>query len=167
MADNVKFIFKTLFRIPIIVFIVYFVFNIFAFSFTYFRLLGFSYVALQTAVENNYIPETEYNSLTAYLGKLSETEMLENAALIVTTADTGTNQRVQYGSKVTVRVQAEYKFIWPLMPNEQQTTGVAVTGLSGENTGVLERDLEDKRKRQENIVIEYTVPGLKYYPDLS
>ena len=53
MAENVKFIFKTLIKVPIIIFVTYFIVNLFAFTVSYFRLLGVSYVVLQTAIENN------------------------------------------------------------------------------------------------------------------
>lgn len=175
MTDGVKFIFKTLIKIPIIICIIYAVFNVFAFSLSYFKILGFSYVAMQTAVENNYIPESESNTLNAYLDSL-ETYMLEGATLTCDT-DTGSasaeNRKVQYGTAIKVTVSAHYKFIWPLMPIEQRT-GQAAEGLYGENTGtaLTDQQLEDARKAyennpQNNITISYTVPGLKYYPDLS
>lgn len=171
MSDSVKFIFKTLLKIPVIILVVYAVFNVFAFSFSYFRLLGVSYVVMQTAVENNYIPEQEKDTLEAYLDGI-ETYMLENCTLVCDTGG-GTNTKVQYGTPVTVTVSGHYRFIWPLMPIEQRT-GVAVEGLNGQNTGTEldEQELEDARQAYENnpnnnIVISYTIPGLKYYPDLS
>ena len=75
MSDGVKFIFKTLLKVPIIILVTYAIFNAFAFSLSYFKILGFSYVAMQTAVENNYLPTQELNTLTTYLTDL-ETEML-------------------------------------------------------------------------------------------
>ena len=118
MADNVKFIFKTLLKVPITIFVIYAVFNVFAFSLSYFKILGFSYVAMQTAVENGYIPEQEMNTLENYLFSL-ETDMLDNASLVVDTGS-GTNTKVQYGTPITVTVSAHYRFIWPLMPHEQK-----------------------------------------------
>ena len=67
------------------------------------------------------------------------------------------------------------------MPVEQTSNGVAADGFAvqgsgstGSNRGsdLSETDLERKRAKyennaQNNIVISYTVPGLKYYPDLS
>ena len=171
MNESVKFIFKTLLKVPVFILVAYAIFNLFAFSFSYFKIMGFSYVAMQTAVENNYFPQTEYNTLTAYLNGL-ETAMLENATLTIDTGNGG-NERVQYGSEITVTVSAHYRFIWPLMPNEQRSTGVAAEGMDGQNTGeqLTAAQLDQMREEiadnpQNNSWISYTVPGLKYYPDL-
>ena len=93
MNESVKFIFKTLLKVPVFILVAYAIFNLFAFSFSYFKIMGFSYVAMQTAVENNYFPQTEYNTLTTYLNGL-ETAMLENATLTIDTGNGG-NERVQ------------------------------------------------------------------------
>lgn len=170
MSDNVKFIFKTLIKIPVIILVVYAVFNVFAFSLSYFKMLGFSYVAMQTAVENNYIPDEERGTLESYLNNM-ETPMLENCTLECDTGG-GANSKVQYGTAIKVTVSAHYKFIWPLMPVEQRT-GAAAEGLNGQNIGteLTEDQLKEARDAYDNpdtnIVITYTVPGLKYYPDLS
>lgn len=171
MSDNVKFIFKTLIKIPVIILVVYAIFNVFAFSLSYFKLLGFSYVAMQTAVENNYIPEEEKKTLNAYLDSM-ETYMLENCELKCY-SEAGSDKKVQYGTAVTVEVSAHYRFIWPLMPIEQRT-GAAAEGMNGQNIGteLSEDQLNQAREAYENnpnnnISIKYTVPGLKYYPDLS
>ena len=171
MNESVKFIFKTLLKVPVFILVAYAIFNLFAFSFSYFKIMGFSYVAMQTAVENNYFPQTEYNTLTTYLNGL-ETAMLENATLTIDTGNGG-NERVQYGSEITVTVSAHYRFIWPLMPIEQRSTGVAAEGMDGQNTGeqLTAAQLDQMREEiadnpQNNIWISYTVPGLKYYPDL-
>ena len=171
MNDSVKFIFKTLIKVPVIILVMYAIFNLFAFSFSYFKIMGFSYVAMQTAVENNYIPDTEMGTLQSYLNGL-ETYMLEDATLTVDTGG-GVNKKVQYGTPITVTVEAHYRFIWPLMPAEQRT-GAAAMGMDGQNIGsALSNDqLEDARMEyennpQNNIHISYTVPGLKYYPDLA
>lgn len=194
MTENVKFIFKTLLRVPIIILVCFAVLNVFAFGLSYFKLLGVAYVSMQTAIENNYIPVQEYTTLKGYLDK-QETQMLENINLTcitgnaVGTVDPNTlgtfdeqyNIRYQYGAPVTVTVSAHYRFVWPLMPVEQTSNGVAATGYSvqgGAYTGKIrgndlnEDQLEDRLEAyennpQNNIVISYTVPGLKYYPDLS
>lgn len=194
MTENVKFIFKTLLRVPIIILVCFAVLNVFAFGLSYFKLLGVAYVSMQTAIENNYIPVQEYDTLKGYLDK-QETQMLENINLTcitgnaVSTVDPNTlgtfderyNIRYQYGAPVTVTVSAHYRFVWPLMPKEQTSNGVAAEGFAvqgsgntGSNRGsdLSETDLERKRAKyennaQNNIVISYTVPGLKYYPDLS
>ena len=191
MTDSVKFIFKTLFKVPIIILVSYAIFNIFAFSYSYFKILGFSYVAMQTAVENNYIPADEMNTLTTYLNSM-ETGVLTDLSLLcdtdISTANTADNNKTQYGTPITIQVRAHYNFIWPLMPSEQKSNGVAAEGLAGNTVGsdLTDDQLEQLREQYEqnsnsydsskdtfqqndnaNIVITYTVPGLKYYPDLS
>lgn len=171
MQDNVKFIFKTLIKVPVIILITYFIFNIFAFTFTYFRLLGLSYVVMQTAVENNFIPPEEKNTLVDYLNSL-ETAMVSDLKIgcdtnqgndseeyglcedITDPQYSGENRKVQYGTPITVTVSANYNFIFPLV-NTAQPDGPHADGLVyNEN-------------KDNNIKITYVVPGLKYYPDLS
>ena len=59
------------------------------------------------------------------------------------------------------------------MPNEQRSTGVAASGMNDQNIGNALTDDQLNQIRQDrennpqnNIWISYTVPGLKYYPDL-
>lgn len=189
MQDGVKFIFKTLLKVPIIILVSFAVFNLFAFCMSYFKILGISYVAMQTAVENNYIPEQEWGTLINYLGTTVETYMLENPRLTCATS-AGTSigtptsssysvNRVQYGGEVTVEISAHYRFVWPLQPKEQTTAGRTpnVNAVAGQHGTQMARDLtanqlERARMKYEenvenNIRISYTVPGLKYYPDMS
>ena len=196
MSDGVKFIFKTLLKVPIIILVTYAIFNAFAFSLSYFKILGFSYVAMQTAVENNYLPTQELNTLTTYLTDL-ETEMLKDTSLTIdtdlTSPNTADNNKVQYGTTVKITVRAHYDFIWPLQPVEQRT-GAAAGGMNNQNIGSELSEAQMDQLRQQyadntgsydaqqsnanladvygyndnaNIVISYTVPGLKYYPDLN
>ena len=51
MSDEVKFIFKTLLKVPVIIVVSFLILNIFAFFFIYFKVLGLSYVVMQTAVK--------------------------------------------------------------------------------------------------------------------
>lgn len=203
MEDGVKFIFRTLIKVPCIIMASFFVFNIFAFAFTYFKLLGFSYVVMQTAVENNYIPDAERATLTNYLNRLADTAVIDDAGLILVgnsanESNVNARKKRQYGSSVTVGVYAHYKPIWPLSPRDQlQNTNETFIGLdngssfSGYADGTT---LEQRRENVSNyglqdiqatgnqdamdagpaangtvnyIVIKYTVPGLKYYPDLT
>ena len=181
MNSSIRFIFKTLTKIPITILAVYAVFNIFAFSLTYFKLLGLSYVVMQTAVENNYLPTEEYNTLNNYLQSITDTGVVDNASIIIqdpndTTIKPATQKR-QYGMPVTVGVQAHYKFIWPLMPKEQlndTSSGFIGYGSNANanfsgyaSDGELESRREDLEDNQQNMIkIQFTVPGLKYYPDL-
>lgn len=172
MSDSVKFIFKTLLRVPIIIIVAYTIFNIFAFGLSYFKMLGLSYVAMQTAVENNYIPTSERASIENYMQNELQTDILQNVSF---TADSDINEsdRKQYGETVTIGVQAHYKFLWPLQPKEtfEGNAGVAgwdgVGGAAGKSEAELEASREAYDSDQNNIVIEYKVPGLKYYPDMD
>lgn len=184
MSDSVKFIFKTLIKVPCIIFVAYLVLNIFAFCFTYFRMLGFSYVVMQTAVENNYLPTNEYTQLNNYLNSISNTAFCENATILVNDSDDPgyvssilpayghTYSRRQYGGTVRVGVSFDFRMIWPLLPHEQTTSGKAVAGYKGEDVTKLgDASIDAAREAKSNnwntITIAYTVPGLKYYPDLS
>lgn len=173
MSGTVKFIFKTLIRVPIIIIIAYTIFNVFGFGLSYFKMLGLSYVAMQTAVENNYIPDNEASTLNSYMANSLESEILEGVSF-TDDSDVGYSDRKQYGNTVKVGVQAHYKFVWPLQPKEQTKNETGFDGMN--NSGVYQGDkseseLEAAREaydsEQNNIVIEYEVPGLKYYPDME
>ena len=220
MSDGVIFIFKTLIKVPVIIFASFFVFNIFAFIFIYFKMLGFSYVAMQEVVENNYISQMQANQLNNYLTNMqNEIPMAQNITLIVGTdasgrpvlwdkggagsaltniqtgagADYGTavqgsnaGARIQYGATKTVGVHCEYEFVWPL--SYQATLGGQnVDGYTGNINGTLHDDTTaydpatdpynngninstDSQTHMNRVRIPidiyYTVPGLKYYPDL-
>lgn len=184
MSDSVKFIFKTLIKVPCIIFVAYLILNIFTFCYTYFRMLGFSYVVMQTAVENNYLPESEYQQLNGYLNSMSNTAFCENAYIVVN--DTSEPSYVsgiapaynnayakrQYGGTVRVGVSFDFRMIWPLLPHEQTTGDQAVSGYKGTDVDKLDSTAIDAAREQKSdnwntITISYTVPGLKYYPDLS
>lgn len=198
MTDSVKFIFKTLIKVPVIIFFSFLVFNIFAFFFIYFKMLGVSYVIMQTAVENNYLPASEANTLYNYVDSFNDIMMVENAGVIIYAVDTsgdGTweigeihtmtsasdttpiygdsdaRTRKQYGREVTVGVQCNYKLVWPLDYRSTTVGEEGVAGLDDSKTTTFKSDseLEQDRKDAEsdcNIRIVYTVPGLKYYPDM-
>lgn len=180
MNDSVKFIFKTLIKVPILVFVFYFVFNIFAFTHTYFKVLGLSYVVMQTAVENNYLPPQELGTLQDYMDSITNTGVATNGMILVNSindplTDDATIRR-QYGEEVAIGVSVEYKFIWPLLPNEQLANpnekfkgmdeDSAFSGFADQ--GTLEaRRTDPQHAVGNNITFVYKVPGLKYYPDLQ
>ena len=86
MSDGVKFIFKTLLKVPCIIFAAFFVFNVFAFFFIYFKVLGLSYVVMQEVVENNYITDAQYSAgggLRDYFNTIDNIPMAANTNLIV------------------------------------------------------------------------------------
>lgn len=182
MAENVKFIFKTLIKVPCIIMVSFFVFNAFAFGLTYFKLLGLSYVVMQTAVENNYIPATELDTLNNYLANISNTGVIDNARIVLSDPNNSSikdaTQKRQYGQPVTVGITAHYRFIWPLTPKDQlantsdqfigygQKESSNFSGFADDGT-LEERRMEIENNQNNNITLIYTVPGLKYYPDLN
>ena len=205
MSDEVKFIFKTLIKVPVIIMVSFFILNVFAFFFIYFKVLGTSYVIMQVAVENNYLPASEIQQLYTYINDWNASAggvpMVENAGIIVfaggTDVKTMTNisdttpiygekdarTRKQYGNSVTCGIRCDYTMVWPLSYRETfKGAGYdAVAGETGDTTSTnglngdgfdgfkSEDDLEQMRKDKWYtfpIEITYTVPGLKYYPDM-
>lgn len=172
MNDEIKFIFKSLIKVPVTIMISFAVFNAFAFGLTYFKLLGFSYVVMTTAVENNYIPAQEYNTLNNYLQSIASTGVVDNAKIISPGSGVG---KQQYGAPVTVGVTAHYRFIWPLTPKQQLQsesdqfagTDSSVFSSYADDSTLQARRQEIEDNTKNNITITYTVPGLKYYPDLK
>lgn len=160
MSDSVKFIFKTLIKVPCYIMVAYFILNIFAFAHTYFKMLGLSYVVMQTAVENNYIPDTELNQLNNYIQNQT-TAFCVNPNIVISD-----NTRKQYGATVEVGVTYDFRMIWPLIPIEadEDFTGQETDGIENWNNSVATIDND---KGWNTVSIMYTVPGLKYYPDLS
>lgn len=210
MKDGTLFIFKTLIKVPVYITIFFTIFNLFAFVVIYFQALGFSYILMQTVVENNFIPNTERNTLENYAatnfaapsagyvplgagGRDRATIVSDNGLnpaedrLMIDWAEirvTPNNQRVQYGGVKTVGIHLEYVIIMPLQTREQMDnpddmlvgyddTGAAIPTFL--DTAALESRLENERNAANPfgglnripINITYTVPGLKFYPDLS
>lgn len=181
MDGGVKFIFKTLVKVPIIIFVSFFVFNIFSFTLTYFKLQSFASVVMQTAVKNNYLPPSEYATLQASLADIADTGVIGDAYIVIDSENPGVppaTVKRQYGDPVTVGVSAQFRFIWPLMPREQlnNTSGRfngygagATSSFSGyASGGTLEQRRENIAKNESNLInIVYTVPGMTYYPDMQ
>lgn len=228
MEGGVKFIFKTLIKVPIYIYAAFLVFNVFAFCFIYFKMLGFSYLVQQTAVENNYIPAEQLNSFADYLTDFDNSiAMVENCNIIisdkydetaktnsmdtlalrraasgsgvkytVSTTKSDALRKKQYGADVTVGVTCNYVWVWPLDYRNTTTGNINSSYSMNRNYYDGSIDIEynydsdspDKRKMKgtgdfvtdtrmtnsgigdnetPNIVIKYTVPGLKYYPDLT
>lgn len=225
MEGGVKFIFKTLIKVPVYIYAAFLVFNIFAFCFIYFKMLGFSYLVQQTAVENNYLPKEHMDSFAEYLTDFDNSvAMVENCNIIISDKYDETKDknsvyclgltrkmsasgveytarsvkhdalvRRQYGAEVTVGVTCNYIWIWPLDYRNTATDNINTsysgaevgdsTVLGGydssENydnrtmngTGNMIIDMRvnndgSMMNETPNIVIKYTVPGLKYYPDI-
>lgn len=201
MSDEVKNIFKILIKVPLIILVAYLVLNAFAFAFVYFKLLGASYAVMQVAIENNYLPDREYQTLKKYVEDFdTNTEFLRNAHVITssdsdaTHATPGNNtSRKQYGATVVVGVSADYTMIWPLTytqtikedstvsENQRTNKNIEEGSVPGINSGrslEFKDDEQLKNDRDTAATTEdsdgnqmfrfvYTVPGLKYYPDMS
>lgn len=190
MADSVKNIFRLLVKVPIIIAVSYLIINIFAFTVSYFRLLGYSYIVMQTAMENNFLPATELQTLRDY-GNSLETPLLDNVQItIVTGYSSGTptpgtlsNDKKQYGTPVYVDVCGTYTWMLPDFRN-----GATVNDMSGDSieyfrdgsvpastSTISDSDYytgsdgsRTKFALLNNMIrISYVVPGLKYYPDLD
>ena len=82
MSDEVKAIFKSLIKVPCMVVVIYMIFNLLVFSFMYFKVMGTSYVIMQTAVENNYIPQTEFTTLCKYMNQFYRTPFVSDVRFI-------------------------------------------------------------------------------------
>lgn len=202
MADNVKFIFKSLIKVPIFIFVAFFIFNIFTFFFIYFKMLGISYVVMQTAVENNYLPQQELTTLNKYMTSLNKISYVENAHIVVDNDTSGATlyngsgnyldekgnakalasdghnsvTRRQYGNYIVTGVYCKYRIIWPLQYVEtMHDTNAGVAGTNSNNNNTVETSnttLANRRKDSKHAVmipikLVYTIPGLKYYPDLG
>lgn len=182
--DFIWSVFKPLFKIPIIILIVYLVFNLLGFSYTYFKLLGASYVVMSTVVENNYIPPDEEGQITKYLNEVDgidstgvdTIELISNVRLTPDSEASviGDNNRTQYGEVKVAGVQGRWNFIFPLMPTKdvagmKDGTVFGDTGWASiEEDPVLAEKMRNRGDSDEfNIKIEYKVPGLRYYPDLE
>lgn len=166
MERGVSFIFRTLIKVPIIIMVSFFIFNIFAFTISYFKVIGAVNAIQQVAIDNNFLPQEDVATFEEYLAQEVETTYLQNAQIIINTDgddfdkkfinadgqredvdmsnfdphDLSVNERKQYGNTITVGVTAEYRFIWPLMHIETLEDG-SVRGYgpgAGQATGVDE-----------------------------
>lgn len=184
MSDGVKFIFKTLIKVPIIICVSFFIFNIFAFTVSYFRIVSASNTIQQAVMDNNYLIESDKETFNKYLGDLG-TACLTDIKLIIDTDgndyNPGTytehNVRKQYGHTVTCGVTARFRPIIPLMYNETLQDGkVRGYGSMADESvsGGTKTDAELQRLREEknkdaggNITIVGKVIGMQYYSDLD
>ena len=156
MEDSIRSIFKILIKVPIWIMTMYLIFNLYTFVNSYFKILGLSYAVMQVGMENNYIPETEYETLNNYIENSIEIDGILDGVSIV-----GYNEdevhRGQYGTAITVGVTAEWHSKWPVIHTVNEA-GVNNTSIDVRNS------VDDIHS---TIQFKYTVPGLKYYPDIS
>lgn len=135
MTGTVKSIFKTLVKVPVTIIVAYFIINLVLFSYFYFRFAGVSYVIMQTAMENNYIPETEDKIIKQAIRDIvyhKDENGVEYPSSVIRASGVDSqgndasahiiynngNKRMQYGSKLTIGVHYTYQWLFPLMPSE-------------------------------------------------
>jgi len=95
MSDGVKFVFKTLFKVPIIILVAYFFLNIMGLVTTYFKVQGMQYGLENIVTENNYI---SVNDLTKLMPQIWSLGYHNNG---------GTWERISYVAEVGILVQNE------------------------------------------------------------
>lgn len=140
MDGGVKFIFKTLIKVPVYIYIAFFAFNIFAFCFVYFKMLGLSYMVQQIAVENNYIPGTgkssdQRGSLGSYIASIDEDIGMVSNIRIVTKDDKGT---IQAG----------------IQSNPASTNGYSCTNVNGKNSAFVKSESKHQYGAQVDIGVQ-------------
>ena len=156
MEDGVKFIFKTLIKVPIIIVVSYLIFNIFSFTVAYFRLYSVAQMVNSIVMENNYIPGTPtddassgtlYGQINDYIQNNISTALLQDVRVIIDTDPTDgisdDNTRVQYGRTANVSVQGRFVWLLPLVniQGEYLATGVGgIGGAGGSATAVANPD---------------------------
>ena len=68
MSDGVKFVFKTLFKVPVIILAAYLLMNILGLATTFFRVQGVQYGLENVVTENNYISRADLTKLCLRYG---------------------------------------------------------------------------------------------------
>lgn len=181
MSDGVKFIFKTLIKVPFIICVSFFIFNIFAFTVSYFRIVGASNTLQQAIMDNNYLVDSDRNTFNTYIENL-RTNCLTDIQLIVDTDGNDYdpehyqehNDRKQYGHVITCGITARFKPIIPLIYTDTledgkvRGYGSTYTGASGgtKSSAELERLRKEKNEKAEgNITVVTKVVGMQYYSD--
>lgn len=171
MSDGVKFIFKTLIKVPIIILISYFIFNIFSYTVAYFRLYSAAQMINSIVMENGYLPgdETDETTLLGQVKKYMDDNVSSNLLIPVggnvcpgVTIETngkstsgsvadGNNVRVQYGGEAKVTVSGHLVWLMPLVNVKGEYLKDGVNGISTSDgtayTGVI-ADAEAERERR-------------------
>ncbi len=178
MSDSVKFIFKTLIKVPCIILGAFAVMNLFAFLFIYFKVLGLSYVVMQEVAENNYITTSQFNQINNYMEEINNIIMVENASLIigvdsagdpvwcnmdasnsnrmvkqpVTALDESSSKsaftRTQYGASRVIGVHCNYTIVWPL---DYNTANGDTDGVDGNSDNTEYNSVQTTYKQPDNM----------------
>ena len=153
MENGVTWIFRTLIKVPIIIMTSFVILNIFAFTVSYFRIVGASNTIQQVVMDNNFIPAHELETFNNYLASLETAYLQDIKVVIDTDVDDTTstpsdniapymdddsliisNHKRQYGNVADCGVTARYKFILPLQYPETLEGG-QVVGYGGTASG--------------------------------
>lgn len=151
MENGVAWIFKTLIKVPIIIVTSFLIFNIFAFTVSYFRIIGAANALQQNVMSNNFLTKADRISFENYLDSLN-TSYLTDLHIVLDTEAYGAinnqslidnrtfnNKRVQYGTPIDVGIVGTYQFVMPLQRIEVydgQVEGDEVLGYGGVGMGV-------------------------------
>lgn len=133
MSDSVKFIFTTLIKVPCVIFGAFFIFNIFAFFFIYFKMLGFSYVVMQEVVENNYLNASQIDQLNTQFRALDNIPLADNTNIIIGLSDSAVDS---FGNRIPVMINKN-------MGNGRNTL-VLVTSPGGSGASVIGKSASSK-----------------------
>lgn len=174
----VKKVFTTLAKVPFYIAILYLIANIVLFAVFYFRALGISYVVMQTAVENNYIPANEASAIKNTLNSYNSVSdggqsggmrvpVASQYAVYINTSDTIMTAETLYYNGVTINSNG----LTSTSVNNRRQYGNQITvGVGYCYTAILplaDGSILDYTSNfvTTPVMITYKVPGLKYYPD--
>lgn len=150
MENGVAWIFKTLIKVPVIIAVSFLILNIFAFTVSYFRVVGAANTLQRAVMDNNFLTTADKESFEEYLKGLETSYLTDIHYVINTDANKNTavsadsfkdaprtgrgaiieNKRRQYGNTIDVGIVAQYKFILPLQ-HVEMVEGGAVAGFGG------------------------------------
>ena len=193
MDDGIKYIFKTLVKVPIIIIVCYFFLNLFTFASAYLRMQGASNTVQRVVMDYNYLTQSDIETLNEYLASIDEkSQYLNNVKLVINTDNAfqqdnvdsyNVNDRKQYGVAVACGVTAKYTPVLPLittygdMLESGEVEGYGEGSNTGEQAGGGFKDfavIEEEARRREaaaaannNMTFVNTVIGMQYYSDLD
>lgn len=158
MSDGVKFIFKTLIKVPIIIAIVLFLFNIFNFVMYYTRLYTLTQMVESIVMENNYIPADLRDTVVDYSASMSnrnrsflrnidivdeeynkDTGAVTSNRLWLSFANSNTVHystdyaKLQYGNSRRITVQGAFVWVIPLVTTKPGGLGAIQEGKTADS----------------------------------
>lgn len=169
----------TLVKVPCMIAIAYLFINIVLFSLFYFRALGMSYVVMQTAVENNFIPNSEAQAIKSSMQSMNSVSdggqngdsiavpVVSKFAMWIDTSNSKAEKQL-YNKDVSVDGYG----ITNTSSNVRVQYGKTIrVGIGYVYTAILpipnKSAINYSKSWTANAIrISYRVPALKYYPDL-